>query len=90
MRVIMTPDDYRFLYGKLESSKVPKDIHEKIMEGEELNEEEETRIKTIIEKEKPKKPIEIAGYGMICPTCKLRYIKMKDTRCERCNQKLAW
>ena len=88
--MIMSPDDYSFLYGKLESTKIPDDIHTKIMEGEDLNPEEETRIKAIIEKEKPKKPVEIIGYGMMCPTCKLKYLKMKDTRCERCNQKLVW
>lgn len=88
--MIMSTDDYKFLYGKLESSKIPNDIHTKIMEGEGLNAEEETRIKDIIEREKPKKPVEIVGYGMMCPTCKLKYLKMKNTRCERCNQKLAW
>lgn len=88
--MIMSPDDYGFLYGKLENSKIPNDIHTKIMVGEDLNSEEEARIKVIIEKEKPKKPVEIVGYGMMCPTCKLKYLKMKDTRCERCNQKLAW
>lgn len=88
--MIMSPDDYGFLYCKLESAKIPNDIHTKIMEGEDLNSEEEVRIKAIIEKEKPKQPVEIVGYGMMCPTCKLKYLKMKDTRCERCNQKLAW
>ena len=47
--MIMSTDDYKFLYGKLESSKIPKDIYTKIMEGEDLNAEEETRIKDIIE-----------------------------------------
>lgn len=88
--MIMSANDYEFLYSKLESTKIPNDIHAKIMEGEELSAEEETRIKAIIEKEKPKKPVEIVGYGMMCPTCKLKYLKIKDTRCERCNQKLAW
>lgn len=87
--MIMTADDYKFLYGKLKSSKIPNDIHAKLMEGDDLT-TEETRIKAIIEKEKPKKPIEIVGYGMMCPTCKLKYLKMKETRCERCNQKLEW
>lgn len=50
--MIMSPDDYGFLYGKLEGSKIPNDVHTKIMEGEELTLEEETRIKAIIEKEK--------------------------------------
>lgn len=54
---IMSADDYQFLYGKLERSKISNDIYTKIMEGEDLNAEEETRIKAIIEKEKPKKPI---------------------------------
>lgn len=88
--MIMSADDYKFLYGKLKSSEIPNDIHTKIMEGEDLTAEEETRIKAIIEKEKPKKPVEIVGYGMMCPNCKLKYLKMKDIRCERCNQKLAW
>lgn len=88
--MIMSTDDYKFLYGKLESSKIPNDIHTKLMEGDDLTTEEETRIKAIIEKEKPQKPVEIIGYGMMCPTCKLKYLKTKDTRCERCNQKLAW
>lgn len=52
--MIMSVDDYRFLYGKLESSKIPNDIHAKIIEGEDLCAEEETRIKAIIEKEKAK------------------------------------
>ena len=42
------------------------------------NAEEETRIKAIIEREKAKNPIEIVGYGMMCPTCRLKYLKMKD------------
>lgn len=88
--MIMSPDDYGFLYGKLESEKIPIDIFTKLMAGETLTSEEEAKIKAIIEKEKPKKPVEIVGYGMMCPTCKLKYLKMKDTRCERCNQKLAW
>ena len=53
--MIMSTDDYKFLYGKLKSSEIPNDIHKKIMKGEDLNIEEETRIKAIIEKEKPKK-----------------------------------
>ena len=27
--MIMSPDDYGFLYGKLENSKIPNDIHTK-------------------------------------------------------------
>lgn len=53
--MIMSADDYKFLYGKLKSSEIPNDIHKKIMKGEDLNTEEETRIKAIIEKEKLKK-----------------------------------
>lgn len=56
--MIMSADDYKYLYGKLESSKIPNDIHTKLMEGEDLTAEEETRIKAIIEKEKPKKPVD--------------------------------
>ena len=51
----MSADDYEFLYGKLKSSEIPNDIHKKIIKGEDLNTEEETRIKAIIEKKKPKK-----------------------------------
>lgn len=51
---VMSADDYKFLYGKLKSSKIPNDIHTKLMEGDELSAEEETRIKAIIEKEKAK------------------------------------
>ena len=53
--MIMSADNYKFLYGKLKSSEIPNDIHKKIMKGEDLNTEEETRIKAIIEKEKLKK-----------------------------------
>ena len=49
---IMSSDDYQFLYGKLESGKIPDDIHTKIIEGEDLDLYEEIRIKAIIEKEK--------------------------------------
>ena len=52
--MIMSADDYKFLYGKLKSSEIPNDIHKKIMKGEDLNTEEETRIKAIIEKENQK------------------------------------
>ena len=52
--MIMSTDDYKFLYGELESSKIPKDIYTKIMEREDLNAEEETRIKEVIEREKEK------------------------------------
>ena len=50
--MVMSADDYGFLYGKLECYKSPNDIYKKIMEGEELSIEEEIRIKAIIEKEK--------------------------------------
>lgn len=50
--MIMSTDDYQFLYGQLEWYKIPKDIYKKIMEGEDLNVEEEMRIKDIIEREK--------------------------------------
>lgn len=51
---ILSPDDYGFLYGQLEYNKIPADIYDKIMEGDEFTEEEERRIKDIIEKEKAK------------------------------------
>ena len=51
---ILSPDDYGFLYGQLECNKIPADIYDKIMEGDEFTEEEERRIKDIIEKEKAK------------------------------------
>ena len=85
----MTPEDYKFLYSQLDKNEIPSEIYAKIMSGEELNPDEEKQIKAII-KEQPRKPIEIVGYGMMCPTCKLKYLKMKATRCERCNQKLVW
>lgn len=44
----MTPDDYRFLYGKLHKDQIPDEIYEKIMYGEELGPDEEKRIKAII------------------------------------------
>ena len=53
--MIMSADDYTFLYGKLKSYEIPDDIRQKIMKGEDLNIEEETIIKAIIEKKKPKK-----------------------------------
>lgn len=40
------------------------------------------------DKQIPKKPIEIVGYGMMCPTCNFKYLKMNTASCERCNQKL--
>lgn len=49
---IMSSDDYQFLYAKLESGKIPDDIHTKIIKGEDLDLHEEIRIKAIIEKEK--------------------------------------
>lgn len=85
----MTPEDYKFLYTQLDKNEIPSEIYAKIMSGEELNPDDEKQIKAII-KEQPREPIEIVGYGMICPTCKMRYLKMKATRCERCNQKLVW
>lgn len=45
---ILSPDDYGFLYGQLECNKIPADIYDKIMEGDEFTEEEERRIKNII------------------------------------------
>ena len=42
---ILSPDDYGFLYGQLECNKIPADIYDKIMEGDEFTEEEERRIK---------------------------------------------
>lgn len=51
---ILSPDDYGFLYGQLGCNKIPTDIYDKIMEGDEFTEEEERRIKDIIEKEKAK------------------------------------
>lgn len=50
--MIMSPNDYRFLYSRLETTKIPNDIYHKIMEGECLNSEEEMKIKEIIKKEK--------------------------------------
>ena len=60
--MVMSGDDYIFLYGKLESSKIPYNIYTKIMDGEGLNAEEEKKMKTIIEKEKLKKPVDLVGY----------------------------
>ena len=85
----MTPEDYKFLYSQLDKNEIPSEIYAKIMSGEELNLDEEKQIKAII-KEQPREPIEIVGYGMMCPTCKLKYLKTKAARCERCNQKLVW
>lgn len=85
----MTPEDYKFLFSQLDNSLIPNGIYDKVMRGEELAPEDEKQIKAII-KEQPREPIEIVGYGMMCPTCKLKYLKMKAIRCERCNQKLLW
>ena len=46
--------------------------------------------KLLIEKEQPQKAIEIVGYGMMCPTCKLKYLKLRATRCESCGQRIIW
>lgn len=87
---ILSADDWRFIYGKLKITKIPSGIYEKLECGDDFTLEEEKQIKEIIEKEKPKKPIEIVGYGMMCPTCNLKYLKMKTPRCEKCDQKLVW
>ncbi len=55
----MTPEDYKFLYSQVDKKKIPNDIYEKIMSGDELNSDEEKQVRKIIEKEQPKKPIEI-------------------------------
>lgn len=55
---ILSADDFGFVYGKLKSSKIPREIYEKIMCGDDFTLEEEKQIKEIIEKEKPKKPID--------------------------------
>lgn len=48
----MTADDYIYLYSQLESSKIPNIIYSKIMNGDNLTNEEEKMIKEIIEKDK--------------------------------------
>lgn len=50
--MVLTTDDYRFLYGQLECSKIPKVIMDKIMEGDDFTPEEEKQIKQIIETER--------------------------------------
>ena len=49
---MLTANDYRYLYGKLESSNIPECIYTKIMNDDDLTNEEETIIKKIIEKER--------------------------------------
>ena len=46
---MMSSADYRYLYGQLESHKIPADIYEKIMTGEGLTPKEEMRMKEIID-----------------------------------------
>lgn len=50
--MIMSNEDYQFMYAKIETYKIPDDILAKIMTGEDFNEEEEIRMKKIIEKER--------------------------------------
>lgn len=50
--MIMSNEDYQFMYAKIETYKIPDDILAKIMTGEDFNEEEEIRMKEIIEKER--------------------------------------
>lgn len=52
---ILSADDWRFIYGKLQTSKIPKDILKKLEYGDDFTLEEEKQIKEIIEKEKSKK-----------------------------------
>lgn len=45
---MLSVEEYRYLYGKLKTSKIPKDIMEKINGGEEFTLEEEQVIKQLI------------------------------------------
>lgn len=45
---MLSAEEYRYLYGKLNVSKIPYDIMEKIHEGEEFTEEQEKVIKQLI------------------------------------------
>lgn len=48
---MLSTEDYRYLYGKLNVQKIPKDISNKLDSGEDFTEEEKTLIKDIIEKD---------------------------------------
>lgn len=48
----LTSADYRYLYGKLNTSKLPKDLFDKAMCGGEFTDDEEDRIKRIIEEDR--------------------------------------
>lgn len=50
--MIMSNEDYIYLYGQLTVDKIPEDIYTKIMVGEDFTTEEEKRIKAIIEKDR--------------------------------------
>lgn len=48
----MTSDDYQYLYGQLNTDKIPDHMMEKIMIGEDFTEDEELEILSIIEQDK--------------------------------------
>lgn len=48
---MLNEENYRYLYGKLNVKKIPKDISNKLNSGEEFTKEEEEIIKEIIEKD---------------------------------------
>ena len=48
---MLSEENYRYLYGKLNVKKIPKDISNKLDSGEDFTEAEETLIKDIIEKD---------------------------------------
>lgn len=52
----MTAKDYQYLYGKLTDphKKLPPDIFQKMMDGEDFTKEEECIIKQIIQKDREK------------------------------------
>lgn len=45
---MLSLEEYRYLYGKLNTSKIPSNIMNKINEGEEFSKEEENVIKQLI------------------------------------------
>lgn len=49
---MMSAEEYQYLYGKLNMSKIPQNISEKINNGEEFTDEEEKVIKRIIHEDK--------------------------------------
>ena len=52
---MLSVEEYRYLYGKLNICKIPKNISEKLDDGEEFTLEEEQMIKQLICEDKKEK-----------------------------------